>query len=836
MLFAAIHHSQSHMFSNFLLFSKMPPKFMWVLSEAVLKQKGVDVQLLRQGVHPQLAGNGVSLQVMVSLSILGANEELSFWYSQLEGVNQQSLSSNRGTIKLFIDGLKELVRSAQVKKDPVRVQQVLAEVVTFPRVAVPDPTTVTAQAALAEEHRRAEYHQHEAFIAKQALGPAENEKRKALRREQYAKKRKLSAIEKHAQIHAVVLNNILQQHKHQQRKHLQHQLQQYTPKQQLHAAQQQILKLTKQIEELKCNLNVTKSNLNEAHDLLCQIKDEIDEGSMVLTKDGCEFSSDMRLLVMKLISAKVPFAEVGPVIVAVSSSVGVQVPKVPSVRTVARIAGEELTAVNQQHLAEVLPTAGALTLMSDETSKQGKQSLVCAVSTEDGSDFLMSLRELGDKSGCSMLQVLNETLRDLGQVSGSSDPENFARQMFLQLQNTMSDRASTCVKLNELISSYRNKLVPKLIENWDKLDVVQQAGHLRVRNFFCGLHLLVNFADTLSSVMKEFELTVSSGAQLGSVKTGVGFQGNRDESGVVRLVCTLCKAFANHGGKDNVSDYSAFQHYLKRERIMMPKLANFKGNRFNILFYNAGVAFLVRKIVQEFVKATGGDRRLNQSIADDLAEVVFIAELKVLGLIGKTITSPFWRVLEEKGHISALSEVYEKLLVWLEAQAENPAEFLEGASPFTSDDLRVDEVYLALIAKDEQLDDYAFAVAKVSLLALANYLRRAAQDQLPGGDNHDLSADFQSTSSVPRTNKFPETIFGFFDHLMRSRPNSRMIVNEALIMFIKNRTGCWLESKSAEELKVIMARVRETKSRISKEGKATVEGNNRSFPHAKSIQ
>jgi hypothetical protein len=61
-------------------------------------------------------------------------------------------------------------------------------------------------------------------------------------------------------------------------------------------------------------------------------------------------------------------------------------------------------------------------------------------------------------------------------------------------------------------------------------------------------------------------------------------------------------------------------------------------------------------------------------------------------------------------------------------------------------------------------------------------------------------------------------------------------VNEALIMFIKNRTGCWLESKSAEELKVIMARVRETKSRISKEGKATVEGNNRLFPHAKSIQ
>ena len=811
----------------------MPAEVRWALSEEQLKARGVDVVLLRQGVHLQLAGNGVSLQVMFSLSQLGVYDDLGFWYAQLEGVDHGSLTENRGNVKKFIDSLFASVRAAQVKKDPKLIQHVLDSPVLFPSkqldsvAAVVGVAAVVMNVAVGSVVQKVEMYQQQAASAKQERDQAKKEVINAKRCYRDALKRKHSTAAEHANITACLVSQL---------KRSKNRLKQTVSSERLRKAQLEIRTLKRKLNTASDKLKQTKNCLDEAHDLLCQLNRDIVDGRVVLIKDGCEFSGDMRLLVMKLISAKVPFAEVGPVIVAVSSSVGVQVPKVPSVRTVARIAGEELTAVNQQHLAEVLPTAGALTLMSDETSKQGKQSLVCAVSTEDGSDFLMSLRELGDKSGCSMLQVLNETLRDLGQVSGSSDPENFARQMFLQLQNTMSDRASTCVKLNELISSYRNKLVPKLIENWDKLDVVQQAGHLRVRNFFCGLHLLVNFADTLSSVMKEFELTVSSGAQLGSVKTGVGFQGSRDESGVVRLVCTLCKAFANHGGKDNVSDYSAFQHYLKRERIMMPKLANFKGNRFNILFYNAGVAFLVRKIVQEFVKATGGDRRLNQSIADDLAEVVFIAELKVLGLIGKTITSPFWRVLEEKGHISALSEVYEKLLVWLEAQAENPAEFLEGASPFTSDDLRVDEVYLALIAKDEQLDDYAFAVAKVSLLALANYLRRAAQDQLPGGDNHDLSADFQSTSSVPRTNKFPETIFGFFDHLMRSRPNSRMIVNEALIMFIKNRTGCWLESKSAEELKVIMARVRETKSRISKEGKATVEGNNRSFPHAKSIQ
>jgi hypothetical protein len=110
----------------------MPAGLRWALSEEQLKARGVDVVLLRQGVHLQLAGNGVSLQVMFSLSQLGVYDDLGFWYAQLEGVDRGSVTENRGNVKRFIDSLKESVREAQLKKDPKLIQHVLDGPVLFP--------------------------------------------------------------------------------------------------------------------------------------------------------------------------------------------------------------------------------------------------------------------------------------------------------------------------------------------------------------------------------------------------------------------------------------------------------------------------------------------------------------------------------------------------------------------------------------------------------------------------------------------------------------------------------------------------------------------------------
>ena len=63
----------------------------------------------------------------------------------------------------------------------------------------------------------------------------------------------------------------------------------------------------------------------------------------------------------------------------------------------------------------------------------------------------------------------------------------------------------------------------------------QQIAVSKLFNFFCGLHLLVNSAETLNQTLRAFESVQSDGKSLGSIAAGVGFSKN-SEPGIFRLV------------------------------------------------------------------------------------------------------------------------------------------------------------------------------------------------------------------------------------------------------------------------------------------------------------
>lgn len=58
--------------------------------------------------------------------------------------------------------------------------------------------------------------------------------------------------------------------------------------------------------------------------------------------------------------------------------------------------------------------------------------------------------------------------------------------------------------------------------------------------------------------------------------------------------------------------------------------------------------------------------------------------------------------------------------------------------------------------------------------------------------------------SVPKHNKFSETIFGHLDRMLLEKPNISLIASEAYIMFSHNRTSQWLRNKSDEEKLVLL--------------------------------
>ena len=98
-------------------------------------------------------------------------------------------------------------------------------------------------------------------------------------------------------------------------------------------------------------------------------------------------------------------------------------------------------------------------------------------------------------------------------------------------------------------------------------------------------------------------------------------------------------------------------------------------------------------------------------------------------------------------------------------------------------------------------------------LLLGNYLRRAVKDHLPGGNLP--TAEFRTvTTSVPKHNKFSESIFGIFHHLSVSRPNASLLANESFVLFSLNKTFDWLESKTVEERESILKEGRRLTCRL----------------------
>jgi len=97
----------------------------------------------------------------------------------------------------------------------------------------------------------------------------------------------------------------------------------------------------------------------------------------------------------------------------------------------------------------------------------------------------------------------NQILSDLDDAS-RLDNNYTSRSIVSHIVATMSDRAATELKFNELLSDFRKETLPLTFENYDTFTDDEQNSIENVCNFFCGLlHALVNFAETAKSCLKQ---------------------------------------------------------------------------------------------------------------------------------------------------------------------------------------------------------------------------------------------------------------------------------------------------------------------------------------------
>ncbi|CAC5398047.1 unnamed protein product [Mytilus coruscus] len=196
-----------------------------------------------------------------------------------------------------------------------------------------------------------------------------------------------------------------------------------------------------------------KDEREENEYLRLLISDDIGKSIKLYDEQSRKYTKEAQECVYQLLNNNVTTSRVGPVITTVLKLVGMRPNKLPSVSTVNNI------NVHRLILAQTY----------DETSKYGTQFEGYHVSDNEGRLWVLGLRNILTKGAKDTLKTFQEILQDINEVSEVCDHEA-GKKVLLNIVSTMSDRASTQIKFNELLEEYRAEMLQdQLGESWGQM-------------------------------------------------------------------------------------------------------------------------------------------------------------------------------------------------------------------------------------------------------------------------------------------------------------------------------------------------------------------------------
>lgn len=538
----------------------------------------------------------------------------------------------------------------------------------------------------------------------------------------------------------------------------------------------------KSLKEEVATLDLNNAELNETIESILSSEE-------ISTFEGGKYTDDVRACIYELLSLNVGVRNVAPIIRSVLKGIAHKsVGRLPSYGLTCQMILESLT-VAQAQLGEKLSDSTNNTLQTDGTTKFGDHFATYDIKAS-GDTYTLGLRHVFSGSAGDTLQTFKDILEDIDDVHQVLGKDPVSAKIVSKIKNTMSDRHAAEKLFNELLHDYRAELLPDICENWDQMTELERENLTRMNNFFCGLHYMVGLADTAEETLKVWEAQCTE--EVGN------------SSGTQRLIRTACKAF-HHRGSQQSGSSALFRAFLRRVGIHKIPLAQFVGNRFNIIFYDAAGVHYLRHHMIKFIETAHGKQanRLLHAVLLDLKNSTNIAGCRALGIIDKVVTGPLWRKLNESSaSVLHMSSVYTRIKNKFDVWSDSSYTVLQGRE-FLEDCTCVheDEVWSTLLESDEATDVATQELLQLLFKSFSKTTQRLLLDHLPGGEYNAVTDGslITETASVPVTNVSPERDFAVLDRLLREKPNAHLIALESLILYSHNKTAVWLEQKTCEE-------------------------------------
>lgn len=531
-------------------------------------------------------------------------------------------------------------------------------------------------------------------------------------------------------------------------------------------------------------------------------------------KDG-RYKDEIREVIMELLAMNVSIRKVDGVIKTILKKLaGKDVEQLPSAWLKSHLLVEARSLADIQ-LAEVmlkgqdLDAENGHCLHGDATTKFHSKYQDFEVTMADGNTMTLGIVDQIGGDAESTFDSFMYRIKELaGAIQQGTETENTAK-LLASLKTTMSDQGPINPLFNQQLKTMREDLLPVALENWGSLsnDMRVQIGSMS--NFYCKMHLIVNLEEEAKKALKTFEnVVVQDGTNKHSFSTS--------EPGAARLVRTACKAFTTRG-----SEEAGIPHLLEAHLNnlgLKNKMVTFCGNRVNILCVNAAAVYYHRHHIADLIHSLPNPNQLLRAVAVDAQEKAFLAGTRALGIIGKTVTGPFWRLLNNMD-ILGLNEHLLTMKIQFNRWSQDASSILEGESLFNEElvQMHVDDQYEELF-RDSSDEDFQIMTQQALELMMASMLivlERQAVDQLPGGKYWNPSEHLKArAANVPATNVVSERDFAVLDMLVRQKPSARILSHEAMIMWMNNGTVAWLDNLSPEEKEKKMAQARQSSADI----------------------
>ena len=236
------------------------------------------------------------------------------------------------------------------------------------------------------------------------------------------------------------------------------------------------------------------------------------------------------------------------------------------------------------------------------------------ITDENGRNYVLGLRDLPSKSSDDFMAVLKEIIADLD-ARCAATTSDVGKRLLSLVRNTMSDRASTEIRFNNLLEAYVNETLPLFRETRESdLEPEDVNVIIKLNQFFCGVHSLVHFAENAVEASLMAEKAIYGEAQAPVISSPIQ---NAAESLTARLIREGAKALARGADERNGIYRKAITHLgpLLKEKyntISLPiasPLGDFHFNRVNFFILDflkklsgMNIYFISKKIVHDKIR------------------------------------------------------------------------------------------------------------------------------------------------------------------------------------------------------------------------------------------